>query len=121
MIILKQPENINEFLDLSEMANIRSKTTGLKMAIYISDKNNVNEVHGARLKVSMSYGDKIQKNNLFTVTISKNPEVIGNTGDIKSKDIEIVKKFIIDNFDELMKYWNCESDISEFLKNMKKV
>jgi len=109
----------NEFIDLSEMANIRPANTGLTMCIYVSDKENVASNNSARLAVSKTYGDKISKSNLFTMTISDNPEVIGNTGDIKEKDIKEVKNFILRNKQSLLDYWNLTIGIGELLENFK--
>jgi hypothetical protein len=108
-----------DFVDLSEMANIRPADTGLTMCIYVSDKDNVRSQHRARIKVSKTYGDKISKSNLFVITVSDNPEVIGNTGDIKEKDIKEVKNFIIKNKQVLIDYWNLIIGIGELLRKLK--
>jgi hypothetical protein len=86
------------------MANLIPIETGLSMSIYISDKSGIS--HGTQLKVSKIYGGKIDKNSLFTITIDDEPLVIGNTGNIKLKDIELVKKFILINKSSLLDYWN---------------
>lgn len=96
----------NEFKDLSEMANYRKNKTGLPVIIYISDKQNVKGKHGPRIKVSKTYGENMSTKGLFTVTISDNPEVIGNTGDIKKKDIKKIKTFILLNKKVLLEYWD---------------
>jgi len=112
-------QELNEFIDLSEMANIRPKNSGLSMCIYVSDKDNVKSQHSARIKVSKNYGDKISKNNTFSITISDNPEVVGNTGDIKEKDINELKQFIIKNKELLLNYWNLKIDIGDVLSSLK--
>lgn len=109
-----------KFSKLSEMANLVPIDTGLPMAVYVSDKSGV--PHGARLKVSKFYGGKIDKGNLFTITISDNPTVIGkNTGNIKLKDIELVKSFIVLNKDLLLQYWNFDIGIGEVLRKLRKL
>lgn len=113
-------KNLNEFVDLSEMANLRKNSTDLPMVIYVSEKLNVRGKHGPRIKVSTIYGDKISKKNLFTVTISDTPEVIGNTGDIKPKDLKKVIDFVVLNKKALLDYWELKIDIGDVIRKLKK-
>jgi hypothetical protein len=108
------------FAKLNEMANYIPDDTGLPMTIYISDKRSCK--HGARIKVSGTYGNKMIS-DVFSVTISNTPEVVKDqdTFNIKSKDIELVKKFILLNKVNLLRYWNLEIGTGELVRNLKKV
>lgn len=99
---------LNEFnkkLDLFEMANVQPKETGLDMIIFVSPGTFYN--HGPRIKVSTKYGDKLSGDaDFFVLTLEG--EVIGDTGEIKNKDIEKIKKFVSLNKKVLKKLWNEE-------------
>ncbi len=97
---------LNEQLLFEEMSNLRKQHTGLPMVIWIQPKTR-NEQHWARIKVAKQYGDKVSS-DLFTITISDNPEVIGETGNIKNQDIELTKEFVIKNKKILLSVWNDE-------------
>jgi len=102
-----------------EMANIRSKHTGLPMVIWIQPKIG-NEKHWARIKVSKVYGDKVS-DSLFIVTIENEPKVIGETGNILLQDISKVLDFVKLNKDLLLKYWNDDIDVADVLQQLKKI
>lgn len=104
--------------DISEMANLTDEDTGLtNIVIYVSDKSNSR--HGPRIKVSGFYS-KIDKTNLFSVTIEDNPKVIGNVGNIRSRDVESIKSFVVRNKDILLKYWNLDISIGTLIKGFVK-
>ncbi|MGA2433941.1 MAG: hypothetical protein ABSG25_01510 [Bryobacteraceae bacterium] len=100
--------------EIYEMSNLRNYATGLPMVIWVQPKSG-KEKHGARIKVAKMYGDKTI-DDLFTITISDKPEVIGDVGDIKMNDIKKVIKFIKINKDLLLSIWNDEIDPSYAVK-----
>lgn len=109
---------------LWEMANFRTKTTGLPMIIYIStcevEGKKLN--HSPRVKFARSYGTKFNPFDTFSVTISKNPEIVGgDKGDIKGSDVEKCKEFIIKNKEVLMAFWDGEYDTADLYNNLQKV
>ena len=63
MVALLKRTIANEAEDLFIMANLRPKTTGLPMVIWVSERCNAK--HGARIKVSISQGDKINMMRQF--------------------------------------------------------
>jgi len=101
---------------LYEMVNFRPKTTGLSMVIWIIPTNN-KEKHYARIKVSTHYGDNLRYEDFFTVTVP-NLAIVGDTGDIKNKDIKLLLRWIKLNESIIISYWNNEIDIAEFLEKM---
>lgn len=113
-----------EYELLFEMANIRPKTTNLSMIVYVSVGKIENKKmrHGPRIKVSKSYNDRFNPLDTFSVTIDKrHPDVIGSTGDINSKDMEQVRRWIVLNYDVLMSYWDDEYDTADLFNNLIKV
>ena len=103
---MKKLKYIKEFKgnedDLFEMDNVMQGETGLPMNVYISAKN---VKHGPRIKVQNNYSTNTDSYNLFTITISDTPKKIGNTGEIKKKDIDKVKSWILLNKELLLDYW----------------
>lgn len=98
---------------LFEMASLSTKKTGLPLKIYVSAKGN--SKHGARIKISSLYGDKIKFDELFSVTISDDPKIIGKHFNIKSEDISKVIEFVLDNKEALLLYWNEKIDTDELI------
>lgn len=95
---------------LWEMANLPKKRTGAPVIIYISGNKSS---HGPRIKFFDSYADSIGDNYnlLVPMTISKNPEIpIDHKLNIQKKDLEKVKKWVIQNYDLLMSLYNGEID-----------
>ena len=85
-----------------EMANLTKEDTGLPYIIWITSSSG-KEKHWARIKVSY-------KNELIPVLISDDPKVI-----IKGKQLpkfSIIRKFIIENKDILLAYWNSKGELS---------
>ena len=115
---MKFKENIKY---IYEMANVRPNKTGLSMVIWIFPQTG-KEKHWARIKVQKKYGEKAI-NDMFSITISDNPEIIGNqdVGEIKIKDIEKIKNFIKKNKNALLSVWNDEVAPDEIINNFIKV
>lgn len=108
-------KRIKEDFILSEMANLSSYDTNLPMNIYISDSTGIK--HEPRIKVQINHSQKFRKDLLVSVTISKDPEVIGEG--LSIEDFKEVKKFIINNYSILLSYWNKQISIGILLKNLK--
>ena len=104
-----------------EMANLTKEDTGLPYIIWITPSSG-KEKHWARIKVQKKYGEKAI-NDMFSITISDNPEIIGNqdVGEIKIKDIEKIKNFIKKNKNALLSVWNDEVAPDEIINNFIKV
>ena len=100
--------------EMYEMANLRSRLTGLPVTIYVTLGGDEIQ-HAARIKVSSLYGDKMRKDAMFSMTISNSPEVIGDAGEIKSQDIKEIKQFIIKNREMLQALWDDEAGIEDLV------
>ena len=122
MLNFKEFSQLEEDL-LFEMANFRSKSTGLPMNIYVStgEVEGKKMKHGPRIKVSKTYSNNFTPFDTFSLTIAKEPEVIGDVGEIEAKDIQKAKQFILLNFETLLAYWDGEYDTSDLIGNISKV
>jgi hypothetical protein len=63
----------------------------------------------------------MRKNETFTITISKQPQVIGNTGNVKKDDVEHASDWVAMNYEALMQHYNNEITTDEFLKLIRKI
>lgn len=99
------------------MANLRSRTTGLPMVIWVSEKGNSR--HAARIKVSLKHGDKIVPSKTVTVTIEDNPRQIGKD-QLDDSDFILVVDFIQRHKKTLMDYWNRKIDTDILIDSLKK-
>ena len=73
---------------IAEMANVVKNKSGLPMNIWISQSF---PKHTPRIKAQKNYAEKVEKFNFFNLTIDNNPEVIGDIGIIKIKDVYSIK------------------------------
>lgn len=111
---------MKEIINLWEMANLRPNRSGLPVCVWVQEFSG-KEGHFARIKVSTNYGDKINlEDGFFTITVPEK-KIIGTTGKIKNKDIELIKKFVDANTDIIIQLWNKDIDIGDFLTLIKKV
>ena len=95
-------------LETFAMSNVTPKRTGLPMVIYISVKY---ASHGCRLKVSQIYGNKTRFGKWFSMTVEDEPRIIGDTGDIKLKDIQLVTDFCRLNMRTILDFWDQDDCI----------
>lgn len=61
---------------------------------------------------------KVNPNDWTSITVSDNPEIIGNN---KFEDFEDIKKFIILNENIIIQYWNYEISTEDLLRNIKSI
>jgi len=111
-----------EVIELREMANLRSKQTGLtKGTIYISTKEGN---HGPRVKF---YRDRPKESSSSaSITISKDPELVEDSVNITSKEFKEVSQFILLNLKSLLDFWNSGAywytdEVDKFKKELKKI
>lgn len=119
--VTKQPKQVLLENQIWEMANLPKKRTGLPVIIYISGNK---ASHGPRIKFFDSYADSIGENYdlLIPLTIDKNPDIpIKHKLNIKKKDLEKIKQWVIKNYDLLMDLYNGNIDEIEAGMNQQKV
>jgi hypothetical protein len=108
---------------LLEMSKITSRETGLPVDIWVDEgKTFTKSGHGKRIKFQ---GDKSNPNthNWVPLTISKDPQIPDKNiqHNLSAKEINMIKQFIIINFDALEKLGDIDFGIIDFAKIMKKV
>jgi hypothetical protein len=104
-----------EIENLYEMANLVTRSTGLKGIMWVFTKTG-KEKHWARVKYTPEKGKEV------IITISNNPEVISKvrvSSALLNDAIEWVRK----NEQVLMQYWQSEGrmDLQELLNGIQKV
>lgn len=107
---------------ITEMATLRKADSNLPMDIWL-DEGGLYQGHAPRIKFRAS---KEQRNTReFSSMLLTNPPTIENLPsryDIKPRDIELLRQFVVANMDLLLKLANSEIDYrTQFLPNMKKV
>lgn len=102
-----------------EMTNLNAASTGLGYTIWIVE---VGGQHSPRIKVSNTKC-KFAKSNNFVLSIAKEPvNYTPKFTKIPTKDVEDVKTWIKQNYDELMKLWDMyEIGIGDDVKILAKL
>lgn len=104
-----QPFSPNPDSNLFSMTHLRPKRTGLLFVVYVSPKGRV--ACGPRIKASSKYGEKASEGDWFTITIKDQPQVIGDATGVKRCDVQMAKKWVQVNKDELLKIWEDDVDV----------
>ena len=110
---------IQESRDLFEMANIEQEDTGLSVVVYVSPAQGN---HGPRIKFMNDYGSAYDFDNAIPMTISDVPEIsVSFKPKIKSKDIQLIKRWVILNKDILLDYWNHKVTTKQMINSVERV
>ena len=100
----KIEENMNFDYMHFEMANLsKRKFKKLPANITISAKGNAR--HGPRIKIQNNYGEDIQPEHMFAMTVPDG-KIIGDAGDLSAADLKYFEKFVSTNMKILFEYWN---------------
>jgi hypothetical protein len=102
--------------DLFEMSNLREKTTGIPLIIWVSAKN---ANHGARVK--LQWGDTVKRS--ISISLHKdNPTIMaGNSSKVSVEILNKVKAWIVLNYDVLMQYWKLEIGTVDMIAGIKPI
>lgn len=115
----KQVKGFSNEDALFEMASFGTKTTGLPMIVWVTEKKPLN---AAWIKVARNYNQRILIENTFSVLISDEPKAIaGDEGEITTVDLKKIFEWVILNKVYLLKYWNHEVTTGELLDNIEKI
>lgn len=113
---MKFKEILNEE-DLLEMTNFsKAKHKQLPANMFISYKVSS---HCPRIKIQNNYGNAIQSENMFSMTIP-DKKIKGDVGELKASDIDYFKRFIDKNKKALMDYWEhgINMDITDVIESL---
>ena len=100
------------------MANFRKHASGLPVNIWLDEGEIYKRGgYGKRIKFQRDRGERASNTNLAVMTISDNPEVIGDH-ELSGKDIQAIKDFVLRNKEALEQLSDMEIGITDFLKIM---
>ena len=103
--------------DLYGMANLYPRTTGLPMTIWVSPRGGAR--HDARVKVSVTGGDRMVPEGAAVVGIRPEPRLI--EGDLSRADFAAVVRWIMLNREALIAFWEGELDTIELGQKLVRV
>ena len=103
--------------DFFDMSNLRPKTTGLPMTIWVSHRGHAR--HDARVKVCRALGDRIDVEDVAVVGIRPEPALI--EGPLDASSLELVERWIVLNEAVLIGYWDGELDTAEMIQGLKRL
>ena len=103
--------------DFFLMANLRPKTTGLPMVVWVSERGNAR--HDVRVEVALQHGDRIDPSHTAVFGIRPTPGLI--SGYLSSADQRVVSDWIKLNEAAILDYWNGVIDTSELLGRLKRL
>ena len=90
--------------DLYEMANLFPEDTGLPVTVRVSPRGHAR--HAARIEVCRVPGNKMVLSNTAAMRIAPEPGSV--KGKLPSKYLEPVTRWIAENSEALLKYWDGE-------------
>ena len=91
------------------MTNLRPKRTGLLFVVYVGPKRRVADM--PTIKASNKYGEKASEGDWFTITIEEQPQVSGDCTGLKERDVQMAKKWVQVNKEELLRIWQDDVDV----------
>jgi hypothetical protein len=123
MIIFEEKDSYDK-LFLEEMAGLRKSDSGLPVNLWLDDMSTYKRAgHWKRIKFQGDHGDKLNPRNLFSMTISENPEIVPHSAEISiklpAKEIAKIRQFVKDNYILLSKLADQEISLIQFSKAMK--
>ena len=116
-------EKLQIFLEdkfaIQEMANFKGEEFNLPVNIWIDGPREMK--HGKRIKIQNNYSTNFMLGDLISITISDNPQLAKtfNKIKIKNKDIEKVKKWIIENKQVLEMYADGKLSTKQLVNELK--
>ena len=104
--------------DIFCMANLYPKRTGLPYLIWVDNLGSARKGrhNQPRLKVQNTKGDKVV-DDTFVMSISRNPGLLAGRCKI-GKDLNLIKNYIAQHYDDLIAHWNQEIDEDELKERL---
>jgi hypothetical protein len=121
---LSEYENRQENLKhIYEMSNLQKRTSGLPVNLWLDDEGTwIDTKHNLmRLKFQNDTDERINRHNMYPMSISEDPKILKGKSNIKlaSKDIQEIRNFIINNKALLEKLSLQEINFQEFIESMR--
>lgn len=105
---------------LFEMANVKKERTKLPMIVWLQIRHSMNH-SSPIIKFANNTSCSLVPCDLISISISDNPEILSKNTRLKisQSDFEELRQWIIRNKESLLKLWNNEIDVGNFLDSMK--
>ena len=103
--------------DFFLMANLRPKTTGLPMVVWVSERGNARR--DVRVTVALQHGDRIDPSHTAVFGVRPSPSLI--FGNLSAADQRVVSDWIRLNEATIVEYWDGVIDTAELLGRLKRV
>jgi hypothetical protein len=121
MVIWQERKDYDE---LEEMSGLRKPDTGLPVNLWLDETGAYKQGgHWKRIKFQGDYSNNINRNNLFSMTISDDPQIMPPEAESKiklpAKDIEKIKLFVKNNTGLLSKLADQKITFAMFIRQMK--
>src|SRR5262249_22756766 len=94
--------------DFFLMANLRPKTTGLPMVVWVSERGTAR--HDVRVKIALQHGDRIDPSHAAAFGVRPTPRLI--SGHLSAADQCAVSDWIKLNEAARVEYWDGATDTS---------
>jgi hypothetical protein len=102
--------------ELFTMVNLRSRSTGLPMNIWIGPKGHAR--HASRIKVQMDHREQFDLENLAAVSVETDPpEVV--EGHLGAGDLALVRRYVTLNRQAILDHWRETTDGVELARALK--
>ena len=98
-------------------ANLRPKTTGLPMVVWVSERGNAR--HDVRINVALKHGDRIDPSHTVVFGVRPAPGLV--SGYLSAADQRALSDWIKLNEAALVEYWNGVIDAGELLGRLQRV
>lgn len=98
-----------------ELMNLYPRHTGLPMTLWVGPRAGAK--HDARVKVSMSHGDRMDIDNLAIVALRPEPKVL--EGELARRDLDLVRRWIELNRSALIEHWEGHTDGVELARALR--
>jgi hypothetical protein len=102
--------------DLYTMVNLRGRSTGLSMNIWIGPRGHAR--HAARIKVQMDHREQFDIGNLAVVSVEDDPPRMVE-GRLPAADLALVQRYVALNRAAIIDHWNETTDGVELTRALK--
>jgi hypothetical protein len=102
--------------DLYTMINLRGRSTGLPMNIWIGPRGHAR--HAARIKVQSDHRVHFHLENLAVISVEDNPPQIVE-GYLSTADLELIRRYIALNKATILAHWRETTDGVELARALK--
>jgi hypothetical protein len=93
--------------DLYAMVNLRGRSTGLPMNIWIGPRGHAR--HAARIKVQMDHRPQFDLDRLAVVSVAVEPAELVE-GALSPGDLALVRRYVALNRQAILDHWNETTD-----------